>query len=148
MTKPRSSLPPLPEPVRRRRGLIPLAAIRRYAQAVAERFQPDKIILFGSYAYGQPNADSDVDLLVVMEAPNEITQSGRIRWAIPAPFPMDLIVRTPKKLAWRLKEGDWFLREIVSQGKVLYEKADAGVGAKSRKRLCRGKLSYRQSGHA
>jgi predicted nucleotidyltransferase len=106
---------------------IPLSAIRRYARKVAERFQPECIILFGSYAYGRPHADSDVDLLVVMPARNQMDQAVRIRLAFQAPFPMDLIVRTPKNLKWRIEEGDWFLREIVSRGKVLYEKVDENV---------------------
>src|SRR5437762_12762377 len=92
---------------------IPLAAIRRFARQIAEQFQPDKIILFGSYAYGKPHEDSDVDLLVVMPAYNEVNQSIRIRLAIEPPFPLDLIVRTPQNLRWRLEEGDWFLREVV-----------------------------------
>ena len=55
-------------------NLVPLSAIRRYARHIAERFQPDKIILFGSYAYGTPTPDSDVDLLVVMPTNNQIEQ--------------------------------------------------------------------------
>ena len=47
---------------------IPMQVIRDYARRVAERFQPEKIILFGSYAYGTPHEDSDVDILVVMPA--------------------------------------------------------------------------------
>jgi predicted nucleotidyltransferase len=83
---------------------VPMRAIRRFARQVAERFQPDKIILFGSYAYGTPNADSDVDILVIMPARNQRSKAGRIRWEVPAPFPMDLIVRTPENLRWRLEE--------------------------------------------
>jgi predicted nucleotidyltransferase len=114
---------------------IPLRVIQRFARAVAERFDPDQIILFGSYAYGTPGEGSDVDLLVVMPARDELTQATRIRLAVERCFPIDLIVRTPENLRWRLEEGDWFLREIVSKGKVLYEKAHPGVGAKSRRRL-------------
>jgi HEPN domain-containing protein/predicted nucleotidyltransferase len=117
---------------------VSMRIIRRFARAVAEKFQPDKIILFGSHAYGTPNADSDVDILVVMPARNQRSQAYKICLAIPAPFPMDLIVRTPDTLKWRLEEGDSFLREIVSKGKVLYEKAHEGVGAKSRSRLSGG----------
>jgi predicted nucleotidyltransferase len=106
---------------------IPMREIRRYARAVAERFQPDKIILFGSYAYGTPHADSDVDILVIMPAYNQGSKAHKIRMVLSAPFPMDLIVRTPETMKWRLEEGDSFLREIVSKGKVLYEKADEGV---------------------
>ena len=109
--------------------------IRRYAHAIAERFHPERIILFGSYAYGTPHADSDVDILVIMPARNQIDQAVRIDCAIDPPFPLDLIVRTPKNLKWRLEEGESFHTEIVSKGKVLYEKNDKGMGAKGRSRL-------------
>jgi predicted nucleotidyltransferase len=114
---------------------VPLRAIRRFARQVAERFQPDKIILFGSHAYGAPHADSDVDILVIMPTWNQHDQAARIRWQVPAPFPMDLIVRTPKSLAWRLAERESFHTEIVTKGKVLYEKSDAGMGTQGRERL-------------
>jgi hypothetical protein len=64
-----------------------------------------------------------------MPARNQRSKAGRIRWEVPAPFPMDLIVRTPENLRWRLEEGDSFHTEIVSKGKVLYEKTDQGMGA-------------------
>ena len=99
---------------------VPLSAIRTFARLVAERFGPDKIILFGSYAYGTPHPNSDVDILVVLPARNELDQAARIRWAIPRRFAMDLIVRRPDDLRRRLDEGDWVLREIVAKGKVLY----------------------------
>ena len=105
---------------RRRGGLAPQAAIRRLAREIAERFQPEKSILFGSYAYGCPNADSDVDLLVVMPARNEIDQAARIYNSFDAPFSVDVIVWTPRNLERRLRWGDDFLREIVSQGKVFH----------------------------
>src|SRR5947209_5485060 len=101
--------------IRDKYGLVRRAIIRRTAQEIAERFRPDKIILFGSYAYGEPNRDSDVDILVVIAGRNEIDQSVRISLALDAPFPLDLIVRTPRNLRWRLKEGDWFLREVVER---------------------------------
>src|SRR6516165_3664152 len=103
-------------PVRWYRGAdIPTRVIRRFARQVAERFHPDKIILFGSYAYGTPHADSDVDILIIMPARNELDQAVRIRLAVDYNFPMDLLVRTPKNLAWRLAEGDSFLREILTR---------------------------------
>jgi predicted nucleotidyltransferase len=113
---------------------IPIAAIRRYARRIAERFQPDKIILFGSYAYGEPHEWSDVDLLVVMPARNQIDQSIRIMNALEAPFSLDLIVRTPTRLRRDWEDGDWFLREVLAKGKVLYAKADGEVGAEGRGR--------------
>ncbi len=121
-----------------------MRVIRRFARQVAERFHPEKIILFGSYAYGTPHEDSDVDILVVMPARNELDQCVKIDLAIDAPFPLDLIVRTPKNLSWRLKEGDWFLREIVSKGKVLYDKAHARVGSQGGRRPSTRKARVRQ----
>src|SRR5437899_1060257 len=100
---------------------VPMSAVRHFARQVGELFHPEKIILFGSYACGQPHADSDVDILVVMPARNQLDQAFRIRLAVPAPFPMDLIVRTPENMKWRLEEGESFLTEIMSRGKVLYE---------------------------
>jgi predicted nucleotidyltransferase len=116
---------------------VPMRVIRNFARCVAERFEPEKIILFGSYAYGKPHADSDVDILVVMPARNELDQMARIDLTCESCFPLDILVRTPANLRWRLQEGDSFLREIVSRGKVLYEKVDQGMAAKGRKRLPR-----------
>src|SRR6267143_854391 len=111
---------------------VPKWAIRRFAQQVAEQFRPEKIILFGSHAYGSPHVDSDVDILVIMPARNQLDQAVKIELACDPPFPLDLIVRTPKNMKWRLAEGESFLREIVARGLVLYEKADGGLGKKGR----------------
>src|SRR5437763_4223546 len=94
---------------------IPLSAIRRFARQVAERFKPEKIILFGSYAYGKPHEDSDVDILVIMPCRNELDQSVKISWEIDAPFPLDIIVRKPREMEWRLAEGESFLTEITTK---------------------------------
>jgi predicted nucleotidyltransferase len=118
---------------------IPLAAIRRFARQLGERFHPDRIILFGSYAYGQPHAGSDVDLLVVMPAAREVNQAIRMSLAFEPPFPLDLIVRTPTKLQRRLAEGSSFMHEIVTRGKVIYEERDRPVGPQSRSRPRRRK---------
>src|SRR2546430_2527162 len=116
--------PPSPFPFPPKRlylgEIIPMRVIRRYARAIADEFHPDKIILFGSYAYGTPHADSDVDLLVVMPAADPHAQAVRILWRLAAPFPLDLLVRTPKEMAWRLKEGESFTTTVVTQGKVLF----------------------------
>ncbi len=126
-----------------------MAVIRRYARQVAERFRPEKIILFGSYAYGQPHEDSDVDLLVIMPARNPHDQAVKIRWELPAPFAMDLLIRTPKDLQWRLEERESFHTEIMSKGKVLYEEKHKRMGAKSRSRLRRrAKVQPRQAASA
>src|SRR5690242_5422388 len=85
---------------------IPMRLIRRFARDVAARFHPDKVILFGSYAYGTPHEDSDVDILVVMPARNQLSMAFKIHWAIQPPFPLDIIVRTPKEMKWRLEERE------------------------------------------
>ncbi len=114
---------------------IPRSAIRRFARRIAEKFDPEKIILFGSFAYGTPHELSDVDLLVVMPAREELTKAARIELAFEPVFPLDLLVRTPERLRRRLAHGDSFLQEIVSKGIVLYEKRNPRVGAQSRRRL-------------
>jgi uncharacterized protein len=121
---------PSPPPLVRRlpSGRVPRAAIRKYVRQIVEKFHPEKVILFGSHAYGKPHADSDVDLLVVMPAKNELTMMGRIRQATDALFPMDLLVCTPENLAKGLAWNDWFLKEVVEKGIVLYDAAGAGVG--------------------
>src|SRR6266436_6413404 len=81
---------------------VPMTLIRRFARQVVERFKPDKIILFGSHAYGTPHADSDVDILVVMPARDQLDQAVRISLTIDPPFPLDIIVRTPHNMHWRL----------------------------------------------
>lgn len=114
-----------------------MRVIRDFAQRVGERFQPDKIILFGSYAYGVPHADSDVDLLVVMPARNQLSKAAQIELVCDPPFPLDIIVRTPENLNWRLAAGESFHTEIVSKGKVLHEKGSARLGQKGRSRFPR-----------
>src|ERR1700738_781433 len=88
---------------------LSMRLIRRVARRVAGRFHPAAIILFGSYACGTPHADSDVDILVIMPARNELDQAVRLRLAVDYNFPLDLLVRTPKNLSWRLAAGDSFL---------------------------------------
>jgi predicted nucleotidyltransferase len=114
---------------------VPLSAIRRFARKIADRFHPQTIILFGSYAYGQPHEESDVDLLVIMPTRNAIDQAIRIDRAFEWPFALDVHVRTPYQMKQGLKEGDWdwFLREIMERGKVLYEAPHGSVGEQSRR---------------
>jgi predicted nucleotidyltransferase len=127
MVKKRPTPVPYVQPYRYPSPNIPLAAIRRFARQIAERFRPEKVLLFGSYAYGTPHAESDVDLLVIMPAYDVVTQAIRICLALERPFSLDLIVRTPRQIERGLKEDDWFLREIVEKGKVLYEAPNGDV---------------------
>jgi predicted nucleotidyltransferase len=98
--------------------------IRGFAKALAERFAPERIVLFGSHARGNAGADSDVDLLIVMphEGPAAL-RAAEIRKTIRSPFAVDLLVRSPDRLRERLRMGDPFLAGIVAEGEVLYEAA-------------------------
>ena len=100
--------------------------IRSLARQIAERFHPHKIILFGSYACGQPRPESDIDLLVIMEtALRESQQALQIRQYLKPLFGLDIIVYPPAKIEQRLAWGDFFLSEILQRGIVLYESPDA-----------------------
>jgi predicted nucleotidyltransferase len=95
--------------------------IRRVCAQIARLFQPERIVLFGSYAYGRPTADSDVDLFVVMPFDGKgFRKASEIRSRIDADFPLDLVVRTPEEVSRRLAVGDSFLREITRKGELLY----------------------------
>ena len=92
--------------------------IETYCRVLAREFHPKKIILFGSYAYGKPTLDSDVDLVVVMPfRGRDVRLMGEIRVRVGAPFPMDLLVWTPE----RARKADYFTREVLTRGKVMYE---------------------------
>ena len=103
-----------------------MQTIRSLARAIAKRYNPEQIILFGSYAYGKPTPFSDVDLLVVMETPNGELETGlEIANSLPPRrFHVDLVVRSREVLEKRKKLGDWFLIDITGKGKVLYERTD------------------------
>lgn len=108
--------------------MVTLEQIQELADDIARKFEPEKIILFGSYAYGRPTLDSDVDLLIVLPFEGrEHAKATEIRIAVHAGFPMDLLVKTPGKLKQRIEMEDFFLREITEQGKVLYEAHHARV---------------------
>ncbi|MDR0843382.1 MAG: nucleotidyltransferase domain-containing protein [Acidobacteriota bacterium] len=97
-------------------------AISHFAQQIVEKFQPNSVILFGSYAYGQPNGDSDVDLLVIMPyAGHPAEQAIKIRKAVRAGFPLDLIVKSPAEIRRRLDIQDPFIGEIMGKGVLLHE---------------------------
>jgi predicted nucleotidyltransferase len=135
MTRKRSAPEPFVQPYRYPSPNIPLSAIRRFARQIAERFQPEKIILFGSYAYGTPHNESDIDLMVIMPCRNTIDQAIRIELAFEWPFVLDVHVRTPYQIRQGLKDPedrDWFLYEVVSKGKVLYEAPHGSVGEQGR----------------
>ena len=102
--------------------MVSREAIQKYADAIAREFCPEKIILFGSHAYGEPTEDSDVDLMVVMPFRGTAHHQAfciRDRFEHPG-FPMDLLVRSPREMKRRLAMGDFFIREILDRGSLLY----------------------------
>jgi len=98
--------------------------IKKWCDSVAREFRPRQIILFGSYAHGTPTDDSDVDVLVVMSLARgrrDVRQAAAIRRRVPAPFPMDVIVRSPQQIARRLAHGDGFIASVLRYGHMMYE---------------------------
>jgi uncharacterized protein len=103
---------------------VTLVSIEALVARIALGFRPERIVLFGSFAYGDPTPDSDVDLLVVMPHEHKAwREAAAIRERVAADFPLDLMVRSPAEVEERLALGDAFMQEIVSRGKVLYEAA-------------------------
>jgi uncharacterized protein len=96
------------------------AAVKRIVHELA----PHKVVLFGSYAYGVPTPDSDIDLLIILEtdAPSKDRSWAVSRLLLPRPFPVDILVKTPQEIEQALAKGDLFTREILERGKVLYER--------------------------
>lgn len=112
-------------PARTQNGLVKKEAIQDVARQIAEKFKPERVILFGSYAREEATPDSDVDMLVVADSPRGSRLSLDILKAIEYQIPLELIVRTPVVLSERIQGGDVFLTEITTQGKVLYESLNA-----------------------
>ena len=124
--------------------MIAMNEIRAFARRIAAEFKPRRIILFGSYAYGTPTEDSDVDLLVIMPYRGRASDmSITICTRIEFPHALDLLVRGPEEVLERYRLNDWFIRDIVDKGKVLHEFVDKRVGRKGRERssLGRGRVS-------
>lgn len=99
--------------------------INEIKDKIVREYKPEKIILFGSWAWGTPHADSDIDLLVVMESDKpRIERQRDVLDAIhPSYVPVDVLVHTPKELEESInKKGNLFLEDIVRNGKVLYTK--------------------------
>jgi len=95
-------------------------------EILVSKLKPEKIILFGSYAYGNPTPDSDVDLLVIMKTrARDIDRYIAVSNLLyPRQFPVDILVKTPREIEVESKKkGNFFLREILNKGKVLYERS-------------------------
>ena len=109
-------------------GFPPVAdTLPRAVERIVSVLKPEKIILFGSYASGDPNHDSDVDLLVIMKLTGDYKEKYRAISMLlyPRQFPVDIILKTLKDVADALKGGkdnSFFIREILKKGKILYDR--------------------------
>ena len=102
--------------------MVEMQKIKDLSAQIARAFNPKKIILYGSHAYGNPSTDSDIDMLVVLPFEGKaVRKTIEIRNKVRAELPLDLLVRTPEQLEDRIAQNDWFIREIVERGHTLYE---------------------------
>ncbi|MBU4491917.1 MAG: nucleotidyltransferase domain-containing protein [Euryarchaeota archaeon] len=110
--------------------MISKEKITDIARKIAECFNPEKIIIFGSYAWGKPDRDSDLDLFVIMESKERpIKRAASLRRVLKDRYvPMDILVRTPEELKHRVDIGDPFIKKILRDGQVIYARDSARVG--------------------
>jgi predicted nucleotidyltransferase len=101
--------------------MVEMDRIIKLSECIAREFQPEYIILFGSYAYGTPNQDSDIDLLIVLPYKGKsVRKALEILNKVNPSMPVDLLVRTPEQVQERLANNDWFIGEIIERGRKLY----------------------------
>jgi predicted nucleotidyltransferase len=113
------------------------AQIRQLCKRIAHEFRPEKIMLFGSHAYGQPTPESDLDLLVVMPFEGDpLEQAAAMLNRLNVLMPVDVFVRTPEQVRHRLAMGDSFMRDILERGKVMYEAHPAAISDRAQCLLC------------
>ncbi len=98
--------------------------ISEITKKIVENFNPEKIILFGSQVWGKPKEWSDIDILIIMDFNESFAKiSAKISMiAKPKYIPMDILVRTPEEIEKRIEIGDYFIKNILKEGKVLYER--------------------------
>jgi predicted nucleotidyltransferase len=103
--------------------------IQQIVDTIRDEYQPEKIILFGSRIWGEPDEDSDLDVLVIKETDKrELDRMREVSRLVerfqkrPYLLPLDMVVKTPAELQHRLAIGDDFIQEIVTRGRVAYER--------------------------
>jgi predicted nucleotidyltransferase len=102
--------------------VVAMDSIHALIERIVQAYHPERIVLFGSYAYGTPTVHSDVDLLVVLPFEGKWSRKAvEILNTLEPEFSVDLLVRTPEQVRQRLALNDFFLREVIERGKILYE---------------------------
>jgi len=98
--------------------------ITEIVEGIIKGYKPKKVILFGSYAYGEPTEDSDIDLLIIkntdkrpidrwVEVKRLLRDKNRM-------LPVSPLVYTEKEIEERIAIRDFFVEEIFEKGEVLY----------------------------
>lgn len=106
-------------------AIISEAIIDQIVQKIVDQVNPLQVILFGSYASGMPNIDSDVDLFVIVESnlPRH-KRSAKIRLLFsPAPCPLDILVYTPQEVESCSGVVNHIVTHVMTTGKILYERS-------------------------
>jgi len=97
--------------------------IKSITKQIIKKYKPEKIILFGSFAYGKPKTNSDIDLLVIKKTnKRKVERIKKILMEVKSNLPLEPLVYNPKEYQERLDLGDFFFQDISQKGKVLYEK--------------------------
>lgn len=95
--------------------------IQKIANKIAKEFKPEKIILFGSYAWGKPTKDSDVDFFIVKKTKKpRLSRQLEVRRLINGEIAADILVYTPQEMQKRKEMRDFFMNNILTKGKILY----------------------------
>src|SRR5947207_9399994 len=118
--------------------MIAAREIESLVDQIAADWEPERIILFGSYAYRMPTEDSDIDLMVIRRHRGSSADAGwRIRAGIEVPFGIDILVHSPAEIRRRIGWGDMFIIDVMKQGIVLHDSTDRRMGQQGRRRLRR-----------
>ncbi|MBI2935005.1 MAG: nucleotidyltransferase domain-containing protein [Chloroflexi bacterium] len=98
--------------------------LSRAVERIVKEYNPEKVILYGSYAYGKPSSDSDIDLLIVKDTDKRRTdrfiEVSRIIYEHGNHISISPIIYTPEEIEERLAIGDDFITDILSKGKLIY----------------------------
>lgn len=100
-------------------------SINEIVNKIVAEYKPEKVVLFGSYAWGTPRAESDVDLLVVKKTDKRpIERHAELTAKLfPPALPIDLLIYTPTEIEDQLAHGQHFVSNILAKGTVMYEAA-------------------------
>lgn len=114
--------------------MIQKSEVRQFVKTLVREFNPERVILFGSYARGKATKDSDVDLLVIMKYRGDsVDKAVDMRLRIPRKFPLDLIVRRPSEIRRRLAMNDSFVKTMLEEGVVLHERLRSRMDRQGRR---------------